>query len=279
MPDAELLEEYPLYRRKEFPVAGRMVFLEKPRINMHCAKCKQTRTFQMTNEYWDQWHVPNTDTPGQRVLARYICVSCTEFERTFTILLSDNRDWVMKIGQYPPWSIFGNEQLEALLGNHGDYYKKGLICESQGYGIAAFAYYRRITEEVIDKLLQQVETLIGPEEQPAYEAALAKVKKTRVAAEKIEIVKELLPSNLRPGGINPLSVLHGALSEGLHAESDETCLKHAQAVRETLLYLVSQISSAQIAGASFSESIKKLLGKRAGKSDENEQGSEPAPAI
>ena len=53
------------------------------------------------------------------------------------------------------------KKLKDLLGEHKDYFRRGLICESQGYGIAAFAYYRRIVEETIDLLLQQISDLMS----------------------------------------------------------------------------------------------------------------------
>ena len=62
-----------------------------------------------------------------------------------------------KVGQSPAWDIVMDKELESLLGDHAYFYKSGLICESQRYGIGAFAYYRRIVEEVIDELLVSVE--------------------------------------------------------------------------------------------------------------------------
>ncbi|MDZ7680350.1 MAG: hypothetical protein U5J63_01245 [Fodinibius sp.] len=94
------------------------------------------------------------------------------------------------------------------------HYKKGLICESQGYGIGAFSYYRRIVED-IDDLLDEISSLLKGEELDKYQEALQKTKKTNVTQDKIELVKDLLPQILRPDNMNPLSTLHSTLSEGL----------------------------------------------------------------
>ena len=50
---------------------------------------------------------------------------------------------------------------------------KGLVSESQGYGIGAFAYYRRIVEEIIDEMLKQIGDLISGVDKERYAAALA----------------------------------------------------------------------------------------------------------
>src|SRR5271163_2712540 len=107
-------------------------------------------------------------------------------------------------GQFPAWSIDGDPALLKLLGGYGAYYKKGLICESQAYGIGAFGYYRRIVEEVIDTLLDDIAGLLAGEELAKYQEALQKTKATIVTQEKIDLVKDLLPPILRPAGMNPL---------------------------------------------------------------------------
>jgi len=138
---------------------------------------------------------------------------------------------------------------------------KGLICESQGYGIGAFGYYRRIVEEIIDELLQEVSDLLAEKELEAYQAALEETRQTTVTRDKINLVKDLLPPILRPKGMNPLSTLHSALSKGLHAESDEKCLEYAHIVREVPVFLVNQVAESRRSSREFTDSMKKLLEK------------------
>jgi hypothetical protein len=172
----------------------------------------------------------------------------------------------MKVGQFPAWEVVGEPNIEKLLGVHSTYYKKGLTCESQGYGIGAFGYYRRIVEETIDEMLNEIADLISGDDLDKYNDALAKAKATIVTAEKIELVKDLLPPILRPEGMNPLSVLHSALSEGLHAESDDECLEFAQHCREVLVFLVNQVAASKETAKSFTTSMRRLLDKKAAKS-------------
>jgi hypothetical protein len=126
-----------------------------------------------------------------------------------------------------------------------------LTCESQGYGIAAFSYYRRIIEEIIGEELER------------YKTALEEVQKTIVTNEKIALVKDLLPSTLRAEGSNPLALMHSTLSEGLHAESDEECLQSAMECREIIVFLVNQINDSKANTKKFTDSMKNLLDKKA----------------
>jgi hypothetical protein len=210
-----------------------------------------------------------TRIAGKITRLDYVCSACHKGIITFLIDFFQEKVRVQgsdviylsmrKVGQVPAWSIKMDKELEKVLGEHAAYYKKGLICESQGYGIGAFSYFRRITEEIIDSLLNEIEGLLQGEDKEKYKIALQEVKKTRVAQEKINLVKDLLPSSLRPGDVNPLGVLHSALSEGLHAKTDEDCLEYAEAVREALAFLVNRLTKTQEENKIFTESMEKLL--------------------
>jgi uncharacterized protein YjaG (DUF416 family) len=143
-----------------------------------------------------------------------------------------------------------------------DPWTRGLICESQSYGIGAFAYYRRIVEEIIEKLLEDIPNLMSGEERQKYPAALQQVKQTRRADEKIKLVKDLLSEVLKPSGMNPLDMLFEALSEGLHGEIDDQCVELAQQVRQVLVYLVNRLLTVKTADQEFTEGMKKLLDRK-----------------
>lgn len=262
----EFLETYPLYRKfhtehlttytNNLPVA---------KINMRCSKCGGVRTFEMKNRYAEFTQQLNYPVSGLVSRWFYLCGDCQIFTRIFVVKFSENIDWVMKIGQLPSWEITGNKDLEKRLGEYSDLYQKGLICESQGYGIGAFGYYRRIVEETIGDLLNEITDLVSPAELSEYQIALEKTKATVVTQEKIELVKDLLPAILRPDNINPLQVLHSSLSEGLHAGSDEACLEHSESIRSTLIFLVSQIAVTKDSSKEFTQNMRKLLDKKSGK--------------
>jgi hypothetical protein len=261
----EFLEEYSLFRKFECQIPQTMNRIPKPPINMTCRNCGSVQTFNMVNDYYEFKGYSNPPSGDEKVRLVYQCQSCRSFSRQFQVYISPDLDYVYKFGQYPEWEIKMDKNLEKTLGKHSKTFRKGLVCESQGYGIGAFSYYRRITEEIIDELLESIVELVESDKQTEYKAALDKTKKTRVTQEKIDLVKDLLPTILRPSSMNPLGVLHSELSEGLHAETDEKCLENASHIRDILTFLINQIIQSKESAKQFTSSMKSLLEKKSKK--------------
>lgn len=276
MPNKQFLETYPLY--KEFKTTWNtrvaVTMIEKPAIHLYCAICKSAQTFNMVNEYHEiDFSSVNEFIEDRIVRAKYQCSSCNRCLRQFYIKFFQSKNVstlgneyicvsYMKIGQFPSWGIDMDHELEKMLGTHAGNYKKALVCESQSYGIGAYAYFRRITEDIIDNLLNSIFDLIeGEQDKIVYKKALQEMKKTKVTEKKIELVTGLLPASLKVDGINPLKALHGALSIGLHGKTDEECMELAEIMRDSLVYLVNQIVRTKAEKNKFTVGIKKLLKK------------------
>lgn len=260
MPNSEFLEKWPLYRKYPMELPGELRQLAKPPIHMECSICSSPQTFNMRDEYYFGPRVNWQTRPhGLVICVQYLCEACRKFSRFFLLWFDPNGAFVEKVGQFPSWDISIEPSLQKMLSQHAETYKKGLICESQGYGIGAFAYYRRIVEEIIGSLLELIPELMSGNEKEQYLAALEKVEQTTVTEEKIKLVKDLLPPVLRPDGLNPLSTLHAVLSEGLHGKPDEECASLAAQVREVLVFLVNQVTASKEAKKNFTESMRKLL--------------------
>jgi hypothetical protein len=260
MPDRHFIETYPLYRRlkvaefpsRQFPYAG-------PTVHMYCPVCRSAQTFGDDSSRFVGLAVGQQDDIFCLI---YNCAGCQRFHRYFLLRLDRKSGQVCKVGQEPPWEISLDPDLEGTLGQRADYFKKALVCESQNYGIGAFAYYRRIVEDVIDELLDSIVDLLADDTRDEYLRALQLTKKTTVAQEKIDLVKDLLPPILRPSGINPLGTLHSALSKGLHSMTDDDCMGSAVETKEALLFLVQQVSASRRSAAKFTENIRALLERR-----------------
>lgn len=278
MVDATFLEDYPLYRKFECKRPDYVNRFPNININMHCPICKDTRTFIPTYRSYmkkdlfidlDRSNIVYPVESNSYLILNYICASCNTFVRFFSlrlVLKSGNRlIEIEKMGQYPPWDISISNNLQKVLGKFSKTYKKGLICESQGYGIGANAYFRRIVEEIIDDLLEQIPDIMSGAERVKYEEALAETRKTKNTQEKIALVKDLLPPILIPERYNPLKTLYGILSEGIHKRTDEECLEDALIIRTTLTFLVNSILRRRKEQQEFSEGMKKLLDKKANK--------------
>lgn len=187
MPHKEFIEEYPLYRKLKIDaMPSTLDKFPKVKINMSCPICKSSQTYVMTNEYYEIYGYSNYPSAGLGVRLAYICTHCEKFERLFLVKISGDKadSWIMKVGQFPAWEISGEPNVEKLLGAHAGYYKKGLVCESQGYGIGAFGYYRRIVEETIDEMLSEIADLLSGEKLGKYNEALSKTRETIVTSEK-----------------------------------------------------------------------------------------------
>ena len=202
------------------------------------------------------------EVAGLSCRAIYLCAACGRYERHFLLTFSTNKDFVLKTGQYPPWDMSVDKNIADLLGAYVDHYRKALVCESQNYGIGAVSYYRRIVEDIIDTLLDSIAAILPASEADRYQAALAETKKTIVTQDKIALVKDMLPEILRPNGINPLSILHQSLSEGLHEKSEDECSEIASTIKEAIIFLVNQVLSTREQSMKFSDGMKKLLDKR-----------------
>ncbi|MBV8896908.1 MAG: hypothetical protein JO051_10390, partial [Acidobacteriaceae bacterium] len=74
----------------------------------------------------------------------------------------------------------------------------------------------------------------------------------------IDSVKGAIPQRLLIHGQNPLSLLHTALSKGLHNHSDETCLELATDIRLILAELAELLGHALKDERELKEAIARL---------------------
>jgi hypothetical protein len=264
---ARFLETWAPLRKFREPVADNLGNRASPNLNMHCPRCVGTQTFVHEG---DPSGSPCTrvESPSYAEVWRYRCAKCRAFGRLFFLEYGKDKTGtlvVRKLGQKPEWEAPVDARLAGLLGEHEPLFKRGLDSEKSGYGIGAVAYYRRVVEDMIGGLLDRIPILLDGADRERYLAVLEEVHRAHDAQSKIELVKDLLPARLRPDGINPLDVLHGELSVGLHGKSDEDCLDDAEAVRSALSYVIVELARAEDDRREFTAGMRKLLEKRAGK--------------
>jgi hypothetical protein len=136
----ELFEDYSLFRKynpTEFE--PQVEYWEKIPINMDCFVCDSKQTFNQTSTFYNDHPKANNGRAENRVFdVRYQCQSCRDFERRFLVYVSEDLNTIYKVGQYPEWEIKMDKRLEKTLHKHSKTYRKGLVCESQGYGIGAY---------------------------------------------------------------------------------------------------------------------------------------------
>jgi hypothetical protein len=150
-----------------------------------------------------------------------------------------------KIGELPVYGPPTPSRLISLIGPDREIFLKGRRCENQGLGIGAFVYYRRVVENQKARILDEI---IKVSEKIGASATvietLRNAKKETQFKKAVESIKDALPQVLLINGQNPLTLLHSALSEGLHAQTDEHCLGIAHAVRVVLTELSDRLGQA-----------------------------------
>jgi hypothetical protein len=267
----EFLETYPLYREFKPPNIVRLDMLKySPSISAECPACEREQTFNFKdfdNREWMKYAMsPDGVKPdmyaGKTIKVNYECKGCNQFEMVFTVGFSGDGRKLRKIGQYPAYGVRVDSDTRAILGDHLSNYKKGRILESQAYGIGAFAYYRRIIDDILVDLLSSVSALISEEDKGDFERAIEAVVASKTAEDKIRIAVDLLPASMKPNGNNPLKLLYEILSVGIHGLSDEECLALSIDLRKNLEAFVHLLNSNRNAVQTLSESTKKLLQRK-----------------
>jgi hypothetical protein len=145
---------------------------------------------------------------------------------------------VRKIGQVPPEDIQVPPELVGRLGSTASHYKKALSSRNANYGIGAMAYLRRVVDEKTDELIDVMAELSRTYNADEEEIQKLLNAKTQTRYEqKLQVAAELIPSSLRPGGVNPLGQLYKHASIGLHGKTDDECVAIFDDVRADFEYV------------------------------------------
>jgi len=246
--------------KKESGTHGTTYRLALPVIQLHCTtdSCNGVRYFEPTDSAYLR--------PGERRehFVTFVCRNCKKTSKTYaflSILSGDelNGD-LFKFGEHPSFGPPTPARVITLLGPEKDYYLKGRRAENQGLGIAAFAYYRRVVENQKNRILEEiirVSEKIGASKEILED--LNNAKKETQFSKAVGAVKHGIPQALLINGHNPLTLLHSALSEGLHAQTDEQCLELATSIRIVLTDLVDRLANALKEEAELNAAVSRLL--------------------
>ena len=274
----EFLESTPLYQRVflENGEYYQRSFSNLPAIAVYCSDCGGVHTFNPTHVNERRSHEYSIFTGAvddgsvHRII--YICKMCNRFEREYLVRIfyddatDDNGEtvdatYLQKVGQFPAHTINPEPTMKDYLDKDNlVLYKRGIMCESQSYGVGAFAYYRQVVENKINNLIADIEKFIENEDKQVKDA-FTEAKKNQDTAKKIDLVSNYLPNVLKPDNNNVLRIIYTALSDGLHNKSDEECLEVAQSLRACLVFLVKKIEEQRRDVQTFKASVKNLQKK------------------
>ncbi|WP_316176478.1 MULTISPECIES: hypothetical protein [unclassified Bradyrhizobium] len=247
---------------------GRVIFrLNTPRIHIHCdsPECSGNRYFK----YVEGDRQKQDENKFFHTFITYRCSNCEKKTKAYALFVEPSGAKLVwgrcfKLGEMPPFGPVTPTRLLKMLGsNNTALFMKGRRCESQGLGIGAFVYYRRVVEDqrsaILDQIIRVAKTINAPAEMIA---TLEEAKAENQFSKSLDMVKEALPESLRIQGHNPLTLLHDNLSSGLHAQTDAECLDIATSIRVVLADLAERISLALKDEAELTKALGKLLNKQ-----------------
>jgi hypothetical protein len=244
---------------------GGHTILQTPEIRLHCDSeiCNGIRQFYCIDQ---NSHYVSLSGALEYEVANYVCRNCRQTQKTFALLVvPDGRKssgQVQKLGEFPPFGPPTPPRVMKLVGEDRDLFLKGRRAELRGLGIGAFAYYRRVVEEQKGRIIEEmgkVAAKVKPSKQTADLFEKARTEKQFGTA--IDLIKTAIPEALLIDGHNPLTLLHSALSEGLHAQTDEQCLELATSIRVVLTELAERISTALKEEAALKSAVSRLLNR------------------
>lgn len=232
-----------------------------PSLRLHCQICEGERTFRNSrNPSFD------TDDAVSTFSLSYTCGDCHKQPKYYSLWVefeSKPAGKIYKYGELPPFGVPVPNKVLRLFGKDSEMFLKGRQCENLGYGVAAFAYYRRVVEshknDIFDEIIKVCRTVKAPEE---LIKELQAAKEEIAFTKSIEKVRSALPQGLLINGHNPLLALHGALSVGLHDESDDACLEAAHAVRLVLTDFVEKVSLLKQDNKQLTDAVQLLIRKK-----------------
>lgn len=244
-----------------FAISGSWTFsIAPPILELHCSEgCNGKRQYRPREKTQIRLH----DRESFFFL-HYLCSNCQSDRKSYALLgqyeYTSNTACLIKIGEFPPFGPHVPSRLLKLIADDKELFKKGRRCENQGLGIAAFAYYRRLVElqrtHLFDKIIE-VATKVKADGE-----IIETLKKARGAhsfKQSIELAKNAMPESLLIDGHSPLRLLHKALSEGLHEESDEDCLAMASSVRVILSELSDRLAQALKDDTETKQALSRLM--------------------
>lgn len=229
-------------------------------ILMHCDECNGDRNFIGKFSSYIYMRRLNTN------FITYTCKNCNKYAKIYAVcftLKSETECEIYKFGELPPFGSKTPSKVFSLIGEDKSLFLKGRNCENQGFGIGAFAYYRRVIENQKNRIIDEIiKVLLKTNSKKELVEIFEKSKKENQFSKSIEMVKDVLPSVLFIDNHNPLTLLHDILSKGIHNKDDEKCLELAKSIRVLLFELSFRIVHILKEKKELNDALSSLLNKK-----------------
>lgn len=288
----KMIEEFPLYKKVEIDINNVHPFtIHGTTYNSICEVSQLKQTFQLeiypervkqlyenlpsvSSRKFIELKIENhEDVKYDTQHYKGVCKCCNKYKQDIILNIFCEKPqpknnnfpqspyYIRKIGQFPPFDIKPELEISKFLSAENlGFYKKGLMNLSSNYGIGAFAYFRRITENEIKNICIKFSELEidGAND---IKAALEKYYANHQMSSLIEEVYKYLPNSLKQLGDNPLQLLYDQLSGGIHTFSEEECYDKAIAIDTILKFVINKLNEEASNKKGVIEAMKKLKGK------------------
>lgn len=236
-------------------------YVAKPVIRLHCEYCEGERFFTTRDS-----SVPLLSEDWKNCFLDYFCRNCRRAIRTFSLAVCRKDDSgsgaAMKYGELPEFGPPTPARVITLIGPDREMFLQGRRAENQGFGIGSFAYYRRVVDDQKGRIIHEIaraSAKLGASKEMLDQ--LARAEKETQFKTAIDQIKDGIPAALMIQGHNPLTLLHTALSQGLHEQTDHECLHVAQEIRLILTELAERISQALKEERELKEAVSRLMNR------------------
>ena len=268
----KFFEQSPILTKEYFDRPLKSEDLKIEYLDYVCEECGKNRVFNNTRMLnsasgtgggtGGSAFVPIDDNPGIKAGRKYFNFQCTVCKSPLEFWIEYQKDgkiWVRKLGQFPSWDIQIGKDLKNFLGADAVFLKKGKICLSQSFGLAACSYFRRVLENEIGPLLQ---LLIDIKEKEGVSDNILKdyieIRNGKDFSKKTNLAYQIAPDSLIINGINPFKIIHDFLSKGIHSLSEEECQDIAQKTLSALKFVLVELNREKKHQEEFVESLKSL---------------------
>lgn len=228
---------------------------------LHCPTCKAERPFRYKEK---GIRLPTYGGGNPEALKGGIktlkldCTGCEESSYQWWWEVNVEGSWIRKIGQIPEWSIDIPADFEHDLAGDAEFYKKSLILMSQGYGLGACVYLRRIVENQINPLLELIKETRISEGSDEKSDEITSAMGSKDFASKIKIASDALPTSLIVNGENPIKLIYDQLSISIHSLSDDDAMDIALKVKAAFEYVIRELKRQLETKRAFIGGIKAL---------------------
>lgn len=247
-----------------------LIAIDVPDLYLHCDNdtCKGVRNFTHSAPPYFDDNIPVQESyPFERSLSiEYSCRNCQQSLKTFFLIVdpideNEGTADVVKVGEYPFYGPTLPSKLVSILGPDRELFLKGRKCESMDLGIASFTYYRRVVENQKNRIIDAIISVLE-KTNAEFEtiAKLTEAKREVQFTKAINTIKNLLPKQLYINDHNPLTLLHKALSIGIHNLDDKECLDYAHSIRLVLSEFAERVSEVMKDHNDLKSAINKLNG-------------------